>query len=57
MTVPGQCTFCPRARQQYFVYRRNFNWPHGCVRDGTLHYILGQEGMGAGVSDFVASPA
>ncbi len=30
--------FCPRAFQQYLVYRRNFNWPHGCVY--RLRYII-----------------
>ncbi len=32
------CKFYPRAGQQYFVNRRNFNWLHGCVF--RVHYII-----------------
>ncbi len=32
------CAFCPRACQQYFVYNRNFNWPHACLY--RVHYII-----------------
>ncbi len=32
------CAFCPRACQQYFVYRRNFNFLHACVY--MVHYIM-----------------
>ncbi len=31
-------TICPRACHQYFVYRRNFNWPHRCVF--MVHFII-----------------
>ncbi len=35
---PQDGTFWPRACQRYFVYRRNFNWLHGCVY--RVHYII-----------------
>ncbi len=36
---------------QYFVYRRNFNWPHGCVYRVQLYYNLREGDRGFWLCD------